>query len=106
LTSEFINETNYDEEDFDKFEGAVYYLAPEKIQLIQIYLQNIDGKYIDQNYDSNAMNALGIYPEAWHDEATQDHAFNRTQLKEDLQYLKNIFTAANSENNYLLIFIG
>lgn len=93
--------------DFDNFEGGgVYYLSAERVAAINIALNEVNENVVDKHFDAKRMNKLGIYPYAWNDDESLTTAFNRTQLKEDLKRLREIFSAASDQSDYILVLIG
>jgi len=111
---EFIGEPqDFENIDFDDFDEdlifgnkTIYYLSPEKVVLINGLLQPLNDSTIGNLYDSKELNNNGVYPEVWHDDESEDQAFNKRHIIEGVNSLKTIFTKAKDKQYYILSFVG
>ncbi|MFY8188050.1 MAG: DUF1877 family protein [Flavobacterium sp.] len=99
--------TNFDEIDFYEIPvNSINYLKPNQILGIYNLLNSISDSKIREAYKSSELNSHGIYPEVWHDDESDDQAFNKKHICEGFEKLKSIFNRANNNGNYIFIFNG
>lgn len=96
---------NFDEIDFLE-DNSISYLEPDQISKINNMLNRISEREIRAKYKSSELNLNGIYPEVWHDDESDDQAFNQRHICEGLEQLKSIFNRADKNRNYIFIFSG
>ncbi|MBE8726109.1 DUF1877 family protein [Flavobacterium hungaricum] len=107
---DFIGEEmNISDIDFDNIDdfpeaSSTYYLNPETIKEIDTILNSIENDIILSFYDADNFNANDIYPNAWHNDESEDQAFNKRHLEEGLQLLKETISKAKKNQNYILFF--
>jgi hypothetical protein len=98
---------NFDEIDFSEItDNSISYLEPDQISRIYNLLNSISDSEIREKYKSSELNSNGIYPEVWHDDESDDQAFNKRHICEGFAKLKSIFNRANNNGNYIFIFNG
>lgn len=95
--------------DFDNMEDfpestSTHYLNPDDIIEINETLNTIDNESILNFYDADNFNANDIYPSVWHNDESEDQAFNKRHLEEGLQLLKETISKAKENQNYILFF--
>ncbi len=96
---------NFDEIDFLK-DNSISYLDPDQIFKINNMLTPISEREIREKYNSSELNLNGIYPKVWHDDESDNKAFNQRHICEGFEQLKSIFNRANNNRNYIFIFSG
>jgi Domain of unknown function (DUF1877) len=82
------------------------YLEPDKIIEINNLLDKFSEDKIREFYNSKELNQYGIYPQVWHNDNSENLAFNERNLTEDFSIMKSIFKEAENENDYILVFAG
>jgi hypothetical protein len=92
-----------EEELWNLLDGVVY-ISPEKGQLISSILDSIIEEEISNNYNSDELNNGGIYPEIWHDDNSEDQAFNQKHILEDFKELKSLLKKAAENQDYILVY--
>lgn len=98
---------NFDEIDFSEItDNSISYLEPDQIVKIDNLLNSISNSEIGEKYNSSELNSNGVYPEVWHDDESDDQAFNKRHICEGYEQLKSIFNRANENENYIFIFSG
>jgi hypothetical protein len=108
---DFIGEeVDYNNIDFENIEDfpesiAIYYLNPTIIKEIKTVLDTIENNKILDFYNADDFNNNGIYPEVWHTDENEDLAFNKRDLEEGLQLLKETISHAYHNGNYILYFM-
>lgn len=107
---DFIGEyVNFSEIDFDTIEDfpestSIYFLNPVVIKEINSVLENIQNDKILDFYSADLFNTYDIYPTVWHDDESENKAFNKRHLKEGLVLLKHTISQASINENYILFF--
>jgi hypothetical protein len=96
------------EEQFEFYESGLFipYQDPPTISKLNEFIGNISQADIHSNYDAKELNDNGIYPGVWHNDNSPDKAYNERQLLEDLEELKTIVNLANTEKDYIFVFVG
>jgi hypothetical protein len=84
---------------------CIPYIDKNKIDQINQVLNGINEIDIYNNYDSQELNENGIYPRVWHDDNSENLAFNRRQILTDFAELKTVFQEAHREKDYILVYI-
>lgn len=84
----------------------LYYLTPEKVNEINSVLTTVADTDISKHYSSKELNKKGVYPEVWNDSSDRDTAFNLNHLIRDFENLKDFFSEAALQNNYVIVSIG
>ncbi|MDT3403314.1 DUF1877 family protein [Mucilaginibacter terrae] len=84
----------------------LYYLTPEKVNIIHSVLTTVTNADICKNFSSNEFNKNGIYPEVWNDSLDPDSTFNLNHLTKDFKDLNELFSKASLQNNYVIVCIG
>ncbi len=103
---DYVN-MNFDEIDLcDIINNSISYLEPDQISKIDSLLNSISNNEIGEKYNSSELNSNEIYPEVWHDNESDDQAFNKRHICEGYEQLKSIFNRANENGNYIFIFSG
>ncbi len=87
-------------------DNSIGYIAPDKIAEIDNLLQTLTVNGLEKNYNSSELNSNGIYPEVWHDDESNNQAFNKRHIVEGIEQLKAIFGRAKRNRNYLFVFPG
>jgi len=93
------------EDDFDEVEEPLFYVSPEKVKAINALLVTVDDDKFLSLYNADELNANEVYPEIWHNDESDDQAFNKRHLAEGLRYLKQLFNEAAANGNYIFSFI-
>jgi len=107
---DYIGEAiDYGTIDFDDFDAlpeskAIYYLDSLTVKEIAKALKTIKKEALLEFYNADKFNANDVYPHAWHNDESENQAFNKRHLKEGLELLEKTFTNANIEDNYILFF--
>src|SRR5688500_638859 len=102
------NNTDFSRLSQDELEALtdfISYLPPEKGEKINTILSNISEQEVADKYNSGELNANEIYPWCWHDNDAKDAAFNKTHLLQDFRMLKDFFSKATSNKNYVLCYV-
>ncbi len=86
--------------------STFYFLPPKKVTALNIFLDSLDPLEIRRLYDSDELNAKGIYPSLWTPGEDNDKAYNLSHLENDLGSLKELFKSASIEKDYILTFSG
>ena len=109
---EFVGEEiDYSEIDFDNLDdlpetNAIYFLSPQSIAEVDIVLNKVDNLILLNFYNADNFNANDIYPNIWHNDESEDQAFNRRHLEEGLKLLRKTISSASENDNYILYFTG
>jgi hypothetical protein len=104
--SNIFNLDSDEDEQFSEIESAVGYLPPSRVKKISSLLNNIEESLVSNNYNSEELNADGIYPGCWQDDDEAGNVFNKRQILEDFALLKGVFQAAFQQENYILSYVG
>jgi hypothetical protein len=91
--------------DFDEIEQPLFYIAPAKVTAINTLLATVNDDKFASRYNADELNANDIYPAVWHNDESDDKAFNKRHLEEGLRYLKELFKEAAANGNYIFSFI-
>jgi hypothetical protein len=93
---------------FESYETGetIYYLDSNTVSQINSILIIQSTDQVIARYDSEELNENGIYPEVWTAGNSPDTAYNEFHIKEGVTELKKLFEAADSEQDYLLVFVG
>lgn len=96
------------EQQFEFYESGLFipYLDTSIISKLNDFINNVSQTDIGSKYDAEELNDNGIYPEVWHNDDSADKAYNKRQILEDFEELKTIIKQADTENDYILVFIG
>jgi len=102
-------EIDFSEIDFDNFEDfpestSTYFIDPTTIGQVNSILVTIENNKILDFYNADNFNLNDIYPGVWHNDESEDQAFNKKHLEEGLQLLKETIFQANTNENYILFF--
>jgi len=93
--------------DFSEIEdNSINYLNPELIKEINTVLNSISTNEFIDKYNSTELNKNGIYPEVWHDDESDDQAFNKRHIAEGIEQLKSILNRTEENENYIFVFSG
>lgn len=82
------------------------FLSPEKVRLLNSFLQSVDDSDFDKRYDAATLNSMNVYPAMWASDENPDHAYNLNHLRTEFHELKAFFEQADSEKDYILAFSG
>ncbi|WP_316793769.1 DUF1877 family protein [Pedobacter frigoris] len=82
------------------------YLSPQKISKLLGVFSEFSATDISSAYNSNELNMHKVYPEIWHDDNSENQAYNERHLLDDFERLKKIFSSAKDEQDYILVFTG
>jgi hypothetical protein len=100
-------------DDIDAFQIAfdqgriIPYIPPGKVSMIVSLLRSIDERLFVQNYQPDEMNKREIYPSGvWAAGRDEDRVFNELHLLHDVHQLREIFAAAESGGDYLVVYVG
>lgn len=85
-------------------EDIISYLENLKITQINNILEKVSEAEFRSRYNPKELNNNYIYPSVWHNDNSQDQAFNERHLAEDFSSLKKIFKHATEEQDYILVF--
>jgi len=93
---------------FESYESGetICYLDTNTVWQINTFLKTQSTAQVIARYDSEELNENGIYPEVWSAGSSQDTAFNERHISEGLTELKQIFEAADLEQDLILVFVG
>jgi Domain of unknown function (DUF1877) len=90
-----------------KEEDASYsYLNPDTISKLNSFLNHISDAEIQSRYDADELNDNEIYPYEWHNDNSEDLAYNERHILKDVVQLKSIIATAQKENDYIFVFVG
>ncbi|MFC7000122.1 DUF1877 family protein [Rufibacter roseus] len=121
VLDEIFNPVCYDENgiepDFSKlsdeelhdlfFNGSLLsYLPSEKIRAVNSKLERLTKQEVASRFNAEELNENDIYPNVWHSDNSPEQAFNLNHILEDFEKLKNLFSQASKEEEYILQFIG
>jgi len=107
---EFIgDEIDYNQFDLDDIvnfpeSNAVYFIDPKNILEINETLNKIDNDKILSFYNALNFNVNDVYPSVWHNDESEDQAFNKRHLEEGLELLRKTFSKASNSKSYILLF--
>ncbi len=87
------------DEDQDLGFGPAQYLLPEKVNELNKYILAISDEELAARYNPEAMNELGIYPEAWDDESLE-------YVLEYVGVLRDTYATAAANNEAIIAFIN
>jgi hypothetical protein len=95
-------------EQFEFYESGLFipYLDISTISKLNDFLTNISQTDVSSKYNTNELNNNGIYPEVWHNDNSPDQAYNERHILEDLEELKTIIKKADTEKDYIFVFVG
>jgi len=96
------------EEKFEFYENGklIPYLNTATIARLNDFLNKVSETDIHLNYDAKELNANGIYPGVWHNDNSENMAYNKRDILEGLIDLKAIVSQAEKEKDFILVFIG
>jgi hypothetical protein len=96
------------EEQFEFYESGLFipYLDTSTISQLNDFISEILSLDISSKYDAKELNDNGIYPRVWHNDISPDQAYNERQILEDFEELKNIIKQADTEKDYIFVFVG
>lgn len=94
------------QDELESLTDFISYLSPEKVEKINNILTKISEQEVADKYNSEELNTNEIYPWCWHDDESEDQAFNKKHLLQDFKLLKDFFNKAASNKNYILCFVG
>lgn len=93
------------DEDFDEVEQPLFYVSPANVAAVNTLLQTVNDDEFADIYNADELNENEVYPEVWHNDESDDQAFNKRHLSEGLRYLKQLFNDAAANGNYVFSFI-
>jgi hypothetical protein len=93
---------------FESYESGetIFYLDSNTVSQINTFLKTQSTAQVIARYDCEELNENGIYPEVWTAGNSRETAFNEFHIAEGLAELKNIFEAADLEQDSILVFVG
>ncbi|MDJ1499639.1 DUF1877 family protein [Xanthocytophaga agilis] len=96
------------EEQFEFYESGLYipYLDIPIISKLSEFMNSISQANLSSDYDPKELNDNGIYPACWHTDNSSNLAFNEQHLLDDFEELKTIIKEAETEKDYILVFVG
>lgn len=96
------------EEQFEFYEsgGSISYLDTTSVSKLNVFLDKVSETDIQSKYNATELNDNRIYPEVWHNDNSPDQAFNQLHILNDLKELKEIFSQADKQGDYILVFVG
>lgn len=96
------------EEKFEFYESGklIPYLNTATIAGLNDLLDKVSETDIHLNYDAKELNDNGIYPGVWHNDNSENMAYNERDILEGLAELKAIVSQAEKEKDFILVFIG
>lgn len=109
---EFVGEEiDFEEIDYDNLDdfpesNAIYFLNPERVTEVDTILNIMDNEKVINFYNSDNFNLNDIYPTTWHNNESEDQAFNKKHLEEGLNLLKKTISQASKNEDYILYFRG
>ncbi|KUJ60736.1 hypothetical protein AR687_17075 [Flavobacteriaceae bacterium CRH] len=100
---------DFNEIDFDNIEDfpestSISFINPTTISEVNTFLHTIENDKILASYNADDFNLNNIYPGVWHNDESEDQAFNKRHLAEGLQLLKETISQASNNENYILFF--
>lgn len=94
-------------EDFSFESSAVYYNTPDKVAAIAAFLDAISNEEFIELFDADELNENDIYPGGvWNTETNPDIVFNANDMVKEFQVLKDFYSKAGSEGDYILSVVG
>lgn len=84
------------------FEARLTYATPATCQQVWWHLQQVTAEDISRLYNARKLNADGIYPNCWHDDESENLAFNRRYVVEHYALLRDFYKAAATAGEYVL----
>ena len=93
---------------FESYESGeiIYYLDSSTVSQINTFLKTQSTAQVIARYNNEELNENGIYPEVWTAGYSRETAYNELHITEDLAELKNIFEAADLDQDSILVFVG
>ncbi|MEN8122706.1 MAG: DUF1877 family protein [Bacteroidota bacterium] len=93
------------DEQFELFDSIPQesYMSPDRILEIFDQLNELKPHKIDEWYDFEELNKNKIYPEIWHNDNSENKAFNARDLKENLIELKEFLKKVTQKRNSYII---
>ena len=93
---------------FESYESGetIFYLDENTVSQINTFLKTQTAAQVIPRYDSEELNENGIYPEVWTKGSSRDTAFNELSITEGLSELKEIFEAADLDQDSIIVFVG
>ncbi len=80
----------------------IEYISDINVKRISLFLNKIEVEKIENSYDSNELNENGIYPRVWHDDESENLAYNLRCILDDIKQLTPFFQNASNEGDYVL----
>lgn len=101
-------ETLLPEEQFEFYENSKWipFIDPLTVSKLDAFFKEISTDKIQAMYNAEELNENSIYPEIWHNDNSDDLAFNRKHLTDDFIQLKEMIKHANEDGDYVLFFVG
>jgi len=96
------------EQQFEFYESELFipYLGKSTISKLNDFFSNISLTDIRAKYNAKELNDNRIYPGVWHNDNSPDNAYNERDICEGFEELKAIFNKANTEKDYIFVFVG
>jgi hypothetical protein len=100
---QYVHDIDFDAMDgdelFEYYSNALTYTSPETVSLLWQAIQPISVEQISDMYNSLELreNHLG----SWHDNESEDHAYNRRHITQDYQALREFYEAASRAGEYV-----
>lgn len=103
---EYESLDEYERYEFIESGNYIPFLDNQKVAQINDILQNVTEKDVVERYSSAELNSNGIYPSVWHDDNSENMAYNLREILEYINEIKKIFRLAVENEDYLLSIIG
>lgn len=99
---EFKNLTAFEQSDLFNSTPRIEYISDMNVKRISSFLNQIQENEIKKAYNSKQLNENGIYPRVWHDDESENLAYNLRCILDDIKLLTSFFQNASNENDYVL----
>ena len=93
-------------ENFNFESTAVYYNDPDKVMEIATFLDTISITDFKELFNADELNEQGVYPNFWNAETQENVAFNVDHMAKEFLEMKEFFSKAKEEGDYVLSFVG
>jgi hypothetical protein len=91
-------------EQLDLFDSTprIEYISDVNVKRISIFLNQLEEDKIKKSYNSKELNDNGIYPRVWHDDESENLAYNLRCILDDTRQLISLFQNALNDDDYVL----
>jgi hypothetical protein len=91
---------------FEDYEMPVAYSDAEPVGSAALLIESVTDQHLVEMYDPEELNRAGIYPGHWRWGSTPDEAYTEKHLLDDFESMKELFTKAAQDGDFIVTFSG